>query len=432
MRAAVAVRRLLAEDCGEVVAQHLHSCDELPKGLGATLQGLGLPLQLREPSSQVRGGHANPEKRGPTKLRPLCRLVARQSVAADLAEVLDSPEVAALVEELDALHWTGRRGFGARALVGACLVKSLYALPTWTRTARLIHEHAALTDILGNCPSHWSMYRFSRKLREHKPLMDACLARVSAALRAEHPEMGRDVAIDGSNMPAYSSGMREHPSDSDASWGHRSAVSHRKAGSYLGFKLHAAVCARTGLPLAWQVEPARVHDSQLVEPLLDSLLYRGFAPVTVAADKAYDSERIHAACEARNARPIIPIRALGKLGENQRGVPPCEHGDWVFAGADFKRRAAKYRCPTGECSPKSVWIKPDRRHPLIPRESKRWRELYNGRSAVEREFATLKCRFGLSALSVRGLERVRLHTDLTMLARLSLALARARTVALAA
>jgi Transposase DDE domain len=57
--------------------------------------------------------------------------------------------------------------------------------------------------------------------------------------------------------------------------------------------------------------------------------------------------------------------------------------------------------------------------PLIPRESKRWRDLYRGRAAVEREFGTLKHRFGLAPLRVRGL-------DLAMLTRLSQALSRGR------
>jgi hypothetical protein len=37
--------------------------------------------------------------------------------------------IAALVAELDALRFVGRKGYGARALVGACLVKYLYAAP---------------------------------------------------------------------------------------------------------------------------------------------------------------------------------------------------------------------------------------------------------------------------------------------------------------
>jgi Transposase DDE domain len=95
------------------------------------------------------------------------------------------------------------------------------------------------------------------------------------------------------------------------------------------------------------------------------------------------------------------------------------------------REASKWRCPTGECSPASRWIKADRLHPLIPRELRR-RKLYRGRAAVEREFGRLKNEWALLPLRVRALERVQLHADLTMLARLSCALARARAVPLAA
>ena len=70
--------------------------------------------------------------------------------------------------------------------------------------------------------------------------------------------------------------------------------------------------------------------------------------------------------------------------------------------------------------------------PRIPRHTQRFRSLYRGRAAVEREFGRLKHEYGLAPLRVRGLERVALHADLTMLARLSLALARARAVPLAA
>jgi Transposase DDE domain len=90
------------------------------------------------------------------------------------------------------------------------------------------------------------------------------------------------------------------------------------------------------------------------------------------------------------------------------------------------------RCPTGQCEPKSKWIAADRTNPLIPRGTRRWRDLYRGRAAVEREFGRLKMDYGLAPLRVRGIERVALHADLVMLARLSQALARARAVPLAA
>jgi hypothetical protein len=64
--------------------------------------------------------------------------------------------------------------------------------------------------------------------------------------------------------------------------------------------------------------------------------------------------------------------------------------------------------------------------------TERFRDLYRRRAAVEREFATLKTHHGLTPLRVRGIERVRLHADLTILGRLSVALLRSRGVALAA
>lgn len=50
----------------------------------------------------------------------------------------------------------------------------------------------------------------------------------------------------------------------------------------------------------------------------------------------------------------------------------------------------------------------------------------SSRSAVEREFGRLKHHYGLAMLRVRGIERVRLHTDL-ILGRLALELAKTRT-----
>ena len=83
-------------------------------------------------------------------------------------------------------------------------------------------------------------------------------------------------------------------------------------------------------------------------------------------------------------------------------------------------------CPTGECSPASRWIGASRLHTLIPRGTARWKKLYRLRGAVERENGRLKNEWALLPLRVRRIERVRLHADLTILARLATALAKAR------
>ncbi len=175
---------------------------------------------------------------------------------------------------------------------------------------------------------------------------------------------------------------RQVYSDPDASWGHRSAVSTRKGGGFYGYKIHAAVCAVTGLPLAWQVETGARNESLYVAPLLDAVRARGFHAETVAMDRGYDNNRVYAECHERGVAPVIPLRK----GRIQPDTP-------------------------------------------IKRGSDRWAALYRRRSSVEREFGRLKHGFGLSFLRVRGIERVRLHADLVVLARLSLALSRTRVTA---
>ncbi|HMI98601.1 MAG TPA: transposase [Gaiellaceae bacterium] len=367
--------------------------------------------------------------------------VPRGSAAALISKLLDSQEIVGLISELESLRWTGRKGYSIRSLVGACLVKSLYAIPTWSRTAALIAEHRALQDALGDAPSVYALYRFTTKLREHKPMLDACLARVTESLRAELPEYGQDIAIDASDLPAHGNGQRflskdgperETYSDPDASWGHRSAISTRKGGGFYGYKLHAAVCARTDLPITVQVETARAHESSIADDLLQRVRELKFQPETATLDKGYDVAPVYDACERVGALPIIPLRKTPAVKRGDHHAPECEHGTWKFAGADAKRKLAKWRCPTHECQPASVWRKATRLHPLVPRESKRWGDLYRGRGSVERAFGRLKNEAGLAPLRVRGLERVALHADLCILATLASALARARAVPLAA
>jgi hypothetical protein len=372
--------------------------------------------------------------------------VARRSDAVQIAGLLDSPEIDQLVTELTATRWTGRPGYPIRAMVGMALAKSLYTLPTWTRTVALVGEHAALRAAIGcpdsaDVPSVHACYRFTAKLRKFKPLLDACVASVIVALHEQMPELGVTVAIDGSDLPAYANGQRylykggperKTYSDPDASWGHRSAVSTRAAGSFYGYKLHQVVCVETGLPLAWRVETAKASESTFAIPLLESVRARGFRAEVAILDMGYDHGTVYDGFEARDCHPIIPLRETPAVKAGKHLPPVCEHGTWTFAGSDTKRQAAKWRCPTSECSPASRWVKADRLHTLIPRSSPRWKKLYRQRGSVERENGRLKHQWALLPLRLRGIERVRLHADLTVLARLACALAAARAVPLAA
>src|SRR4051812_19695953 len=289
-------------------------------------------------------------------------------------------------------------------MVGVAPAQAVYAVPTWTRLVALVSEHASLRAAIAgptrDVPSVFACYRFATKLRTYRPLLNACLDRVTTALHAQHPDMGENVAIDGSDLPAYANGQRylskngperERSSDPDASWGHRSAVSTRKGGGFYGYKIDAAVCTTTGLPVAWNVRTASEAETTFALPLIDAARERGFAVNVAIADKGYDNAPFHDDCMDRGICPVTPLRESPAVKRGEHRPPTCEHGEWTFAGADYKRRATKWRCPTGECAPASRWVKADRLHPLIPRDSER----------------------------SESLDRVRLHADLTILAKLA-------------
>jgi transposase len=318
---------------------------------------------------------------------PLAASKVPRRRVAELSAILDSPEIARLIEDLESLRWTGRPGYPIRALLGIALAKSIYAIPTWSRTVALVHEHEALQRALGAVPSVFAAYRFATKLRHHDELLEVCIERVLRRLRAERPEMGKNIAIDASDLPAYANGQRyvsnggreralSEYSDPDASWGHRSAVSTRKGGGFYGYKIHAAVCTVTGLPLAWDIRTAKDHELPAAIPLLDRVIegQREGHPVrTVAMDKGYDQAVIYEGCHARGTDAIVPLK------RTPHPIPAC-----------------KTRVPRDE----------------------NWKALYKARGAVEREFGRLKHEWSMLPLRVRGLGRVKLHVDLTILAKL--------------
>jgi hypothetical protein len=372
--------------------------------------------------------------------------VAGGSVAVELGEVLDSPEVQALIQSLEGTRWTGRPGYRIRSHVGMVLVKHLYCIPVWSRTVRLVEEHDGLRRAIGcsgtgepdGVPSEDALRRFRQKLMDHGDLLRACLDQIHASLKERNPEMGKHIAIDGSALHAYANGHKtvsrggreraaEEFSDPDATWGHQSATSTEGRGrSIYGYKLHAAVDAATDLPVAWHISTASTNEKPAAARLLDKARKRGFVAETAAMDKGYDAGYVYEEFEARDCQPIIPLMNDTGVKKGRHLPHECKHGVWVFKGADYKRKAAKWRCPTGECEVSHRWVPASRYQTLIPRTTDRWLKLKRGRSAVEREFGRLKHEYGLAPLRTRGIERVRLHADLSILARLASALARVR------
>jgi hypothetical protein len=84
-------------------------------------------------------------------------------------------------------------------MIGLCLVKAIYALPTWTKTVALVQRHLKLQDVLGcegNPPSIWAAYRFTKKLRDNCKSVERCIDSVVEGLKTMLSPSGTNLALE--------------------------------------------------------------------------------------------------------------------------------------------------------------------------------------------------------------------------------------------
>lgn len=318
-------------------------------------------------------------------------------------------------------------------------------------------------------PSAPTFSRFLHRLVKHEDLFDECLNDLVRRFRELAPGFGESVAIDSTDIHAWSKGKKQGASDPDASWsakGSKEASKGRKEKGqgkskesekkkkerdlywWFGYKVHLLVDTRYEVPIAAVVSTAKDADTNFLRPLLekrDELLPDVPLQVCVA-DGAYDSTENIKAITGRGALPVIPFNPGGEKTPpgitNTLGTPLCPCGlNMTYWGRDGDY--LKYRCPqeatklfsclqdhkgTDRCSlsPYGLVVKLNmksdpRRYVPVPRETKKWKRLYKRRSADERVISRLKGNLNIDDLRVRGLSKVKVRVGLNLLVMLAIA-----------
>lgn len=372
-----------------------------------------------------------------------------------LVIVLEGLDAEKLLAILEREHWTGRKGHSIRGMWAALIAGVVYQSSSMAEIVRLLKENKAIREVCGfaldNMPDEDALGRFLKKLVLHEKEMEECFEGMVERLREIFPGFGRKLAGDSTDIIAWSRGHRSQPSDPDARWGAKNA-SHqggkaegdkknkKKENPYywFGYKLHLLIDAITELPVSFKVTPANVSDMVELPNLMEKAkLKRPEAkPEVVIFDKGYDSkDNNEVIYNDYKAIPIIPIRErAGAQLEgicNAKGTPTCGCGlEMVYWGRDGKY--LKYRCPAvlgqakckdlSPCTPSAYGyvlklpIAEDvRRHPPVPRETKKWKRLYKLRTSVERVNGRLKDFLGLRRITVRGITKVTVRSMLSLL-----------------
>lgn len=338
---------------------------------------------------------------------------------------------------------TGRRGYDVEVKLACLFVMHLQNIPCVTRLIHFLRGNAKMQEACGikpgsGVPSEDAIYRFRKRLIEFGYMHELTQALVDF-VKQQNPDFGTDVAVDSTDVDAWCNKFRKREDlrDPDANWGKRLDTKGNHDETYLGYKVHMMVCADTELPVAWTVTPANSSDFTQAIPVFAKAAgdHDWFSPRHGLMDRGYDDQKIHRALEEDfGCHPIIPLRDMKTIKDDlvdSQGRPYCEEGSWKWIGTDYSRKRSKWVCPgtcdkpylcAGQSNQRTCHLnlKDDyRKHSLVPRDTKKFRDLYNKRTAVEREFSRLKDQFMLGSLRVQGIDKATLHFELAIATRLT-------------
>ena len=344
---------------------------------------------------------------------------------------LRHPTVEACLAEL-------RRNEGLRRLIG---IETEEQVPNSWNMSRFL-------QLLGQQPHRDELVRIFNSLIQQLgaavPTLGQHTAGDSTTLNARHDKSVREqvkgegqlVVRDEDGLPVASGGRKEYRDDN----GHVSKILQ-----WFGFKGHLLVDVEHEVILSWQITSTKTSDNEMIGPLIQQAkanLPEGRIQ-TLAYDKAGDDGEIHELLRDEDIKPVIQIRncwqnQTEKLvpGQEQRGnivhdeagtvfcvdttgETPVKH-KMAYVGHEADRGTLKYRCPArhenwncpmsaicnaGKSYGLTVRVKQDtdlRRFPPIPRATKKFEELYKGRTAVERANARLKVFWGADDGNISG------------------------------
>ncbi len=265
-------------------------------------------------------------------------------------------------------------------------------------------------------------------------------------------------------------GGKNSSSDPEATWSVKTKTwedgegkQRKETKSTFGYKLYAVVDSTVPGIAAVDLETGSTSDQKMAMPMLDAAQANlgDERMKTMAMDKGFDSEENVRGADARGVAAIVPVREvpekLDSLPKEDREEPLSPGGNIVYdrysgevacyeqstdanaestrrtmtyAGFEGDRSTHKFRCPLGGCAATEctafdscsagssgaqgrqvrIPMKTDYRRfaPVYPR-SKRWKRLYNGRSAVERINSYLKEVLQLERHCLRGKKAIKLR-----------------------
>jgi len=291
-------------------------------------------------------------------------------VTSELEAVFEELPDEELLAKLRGPRRRGRPGYDPSILWHCFVTYYFLGLPSVSDLIRLLYDNPYIATTCGiewpaGIPSQPTFSRFFTKLSrpEAKAQVNRIFHHLTRRLYSTLPEFGKSVAMDATDLKAWSNGAHEEPTDKHAGWVIKTDTAGRGKFTW-GYKLSLLVDTTYELPLAIRVTSGNVHELKAAPVLLSQARWINskFHPKYVIADSAYSSEE---------------FRRL--IRRQYRAIPI------IKPNPSHKKAVKSYP------------------------ETPQWQFIYNRRTSTERLFSRLKGHRKLNTIRVRGIRKVSLH-----------------------
>lgn len=350
-----------------------------------------------------RDAHEALQARGEAWLRRLdgaLKRLARTSVTVPRRDVCQEVEIHAVLQLAQMRWWwdwmcgavDGRPGRRGRVQSVLCWMAWSQDPPDVQGTVGRMEGNAKVGwafDWRTQGPALKTVYKTLKCMLARKDVavtvhLNASLFKELAALRhpdgtLRHPEAGKYLAVDGSDVEAHIRQIpprdREHEDlmrgDREvAEWGIYRRL-EKVVRSVFGYKVVTISCLKLGLPMIWGVYGSKVSEQQATLRLLSELrrLYPDIDPKYLVADAGFDSNKFAEAVWMDHAiHPVIaakrsekyqaakPWWERSKVNRGEAGVPRCAHGLMLYSAEGFQdahERRKRGMVPFGPVAPDS-------------------------------------------------------------------------------
>jgi len=383
---------------------------------------------------------------------------------ATIRQLLAAVPDAALLASLRDARGKGRDDYPVSVLWGVHLLKIMLRHPHTEACLAELRRNEGLRRLIGiesesQVPKGWNMSRFEEVLGQepHRTLLKEIFNQQVRTLGEVVVDLGKDTAGDATalsareataatakaeiadGLPQPSGGRKEYLDDDGTV---------TKVVEWFGYKLHLLVDVRHEVSLSYEITNTKAGDGETLPKLVEQAK-ANLPPQrirTLAYDKAADTNDVHEWLSQEHIRAVIQNRSLWKE-DPERLLPghdgnsnvvydeagtvycydrvsqPMVRHKMAYIGYEPQRETIKYRCPAmhegwscpmseicnaGKQYGKTIRVPREidvRRFPAIPRATKQFERLYNGRTSVERVNGRLKIYWGIDDGNIRGARR---------------------------